>query len=637
MWSLFEQKDGKDIALPPLVFSNNKSQEDVVKEIIKAIAQGYKTIFIRGGCGTGKSAIALNLAKEIGKASIVVPVKNLQKQYEKDYTEKKFLLKANGERLKIKIITGRQNFPCPFLKDSPIKKQEGNSTLDIFGKAVEKFEEDNYNEKKDGTCNNSFLPCKIEIKEKNYNIIKQYLYKNQKLKKIPQLKDVRRMSIAPVCPFWSPIFPTSINLNLEDAEIREYLGLNNISYKFYRRRPGCGYYDQYLSYLDADVLIFNSLKYKIETTMNRKPKTEIEIIDEADEFLDSFSNYKTINLNRLYLSLGSLYADNENANKTIERVTNLTKELLEEGRIENKEILPINSTKVLELLEEFTENRLMDYVEADEENYCYHVEEVAFEFKDFFPETYITFEQDERQNFLVKIITTDLAKRFKELEDKNEVLVLMSGTLHSEAVLEDVFGLSNFTTIEAETKMPGKISFMRTGLEIDCKYENFKQGRITREQYLKALNKSILQSIKPALVHVNSFADLPSNYEKSLYKLDIMSREELEEQQKTEIGEQVRRFKAKEIPILYSTKCNRGVDFPGEQCNSIILTKFPFPDVNSLFWKLLKKTHPEYYNEFYVDKAKREFLQRIYRGLRSNQDHVYLLSPDIRVFQAKID
>jgi hypothetical protein len=32
-----------------------------------------------------------------------------------------------------------------------------------------------------------------------------------------------------------------------------------------------------------------------------------------------------------------------------------------------------------------------------------------------------------------------------------------------------------------------------------------------------------------------------------------------------------------------------------------------------------------------LDKSRRELLQKIYRGLRSKTDKVYLLSPDIRV------
>ena len=38
-----------------------------------------------------------------------------------------------------------------------------------------------------------------------------------------------------------------------------------------------------------------------------------------------------------------------------------------------------------------------------------------------------------------------------------------------------------------------------------------------------------------------------------------------------------------------------------------------------------------------MDKARRELLQKVYRGLRSKNDRVYLLSPDVRVlnFQFK--
>ena len=75
----------------PLKFSNGKTQEDIVKEIHSLIKEGNKIIFLHGTCGTGKSAIALNLARVLGTASIVVPVKNLQRQYEEDYMGKMFI------------------------------------------------------------------------------------------------------------------------------------------------------------------------------------------------------------------------------------------------------------------------------------------------------------------------------------------------------------------------------------------------------------------------------------------------------------------------------------------------------------------------------------------------------------------
>ena len=120
MWSLKEgEKD-----LKPIVFSNNKDQKDIVKETLDAVKEGYKIIFIHGVCGSGKSAIALNVAKELGKTSIVVPIKNLQKQYEQDYMTKKQVLKDNGEKLKIAMITGRNNHECPYLKENNHKIHE---------------------------------------------------------------------------------------------------------------------------------------------------------------------------------------------------------------------------------------------------------------------------------------------------------------------------------------------------------------------------------------------------------------------------------------------------------------------------------------------------------------------------------
>lgn len=643
MWSLYESKEhaGKEERfLPPLTFSNGKTQEDIVREVIQAIGEGHKVIFIKGVCGSGKSAIALNLAKELGRASVVVPVKALQKQYEDDYTNKKYLLKDNREKLKISMITGRANFLCPFLGGEDLITKETNSKLTDFQNLLNKLEEKRQEtQNKVNSCDNSQLPCKIEIKEKNINQIKEYLRKNPRVSfsDFNNIHHVRRMSIAPVCPYWSPIVPSEVDLGvLEDAEIKNYKGLKNINYTIYQRKQGCGYYDQYQVYLDADLIIFNSQKYKLETAMNRKPATDVEIIDECDEFLDSFSNQKKINIDRLNFALGSLFADNEKSQKIIDELIKITSEILKDKQVEeyisSEEIIPLKNTKILHILQNFLDSNFMNYVECDEENYCYHADEVARTFEGFFDETYISFHKEEK-NLIVRLVTTNLEKMFKQMLDKNKVFVMMSGTIHSEKVLREIFGLQDFKIIEAETKMPGKITNLRTGKEINCKYANFQAGNITREQYLIALQKCIELAEKPVLVHVNSFNDLPSELEAREYNLNIMTREKLKQlQSEDSIGSIVQKFKSGQLEILYSTKCNRGVDFPGETCNSIILTKYPYPNVKSLFWRILKKTRPQHYSSFYLDKARREFLQKIYRGLRSEQDHIFLLSPDIRVF-----
>jgi len=263
--------------------------------------------------------------------------------------------------------------------------------------------------------------------------------------------------------------------------------------------------------------------------------------------------------------------------------------------------------------------------------------EVAQIFEDFLDETYYSIQKDDK-DITIHIVTTNLAKRLDELIEKNKVIVMMSGTIHSENVLKNIFGLDKFKIVEAETKNLGELIKCKHGYEMDCSYANFQRGGVTREGYLKSLDKSILFAKKPALVHVNSFADLPNGQERErfgLYNL-MTSQQLLDEQRKDPLGKRVQDFKDGKQKVLFTTKCNRGVDFAGETCNSIVITKFPYPNISSLFWKILKKTKPQYFMNFYMDKARRELLQKIYRGLRSEKDRVYLLSPDKRVMDFNI-
>ena len=639
MWNLY--KNGK--FLEPLKFSNGKTQEDVVKEVLESIKKGNKIIFIHGVCGTGKSAIALNIARNLGKSSIIVPGKTLQAQYKRDYENNKYLLKNKNEPLKISIITGRNNHKCKFLEDNknaiPKFKKEINSKLyDIFSGKRKEIKE---TIGQDVSADNYNIPCKIEIKEKNANRIRAYLRQNKKvnIKDFSEIKDVKRMSIAPVCPYWSPVIDEKYELkNLDFVKKRHYKGLNNTNFVFYSRKPGCGFYEQFNSYIDSDVIIFNSLKYKLESAMNRKPLTEVEIIDECDEFLDSFSNQRNINIDRLQNTLIRTIVQSAESQKIILELIEITKQIKRNKKINdcifNQEILSLKETGIYDLLKILLNNKEL-ISEIDDENYLFEVQETAKMFEEFFNETYLSVNKKDG-NLIFSLVTTNLAKKFKEMVDKNKIIVLMSGTLHSNEVLTSVFGLDEFKIIEAETEQQGKIEIKRTGLEMDCKYANFSSGKFTREDYLKSLDKCVEVSEKPSLIHINAFNDLPSEEEIEEFKLkNLISNEKIRETQRQDkTGEEINKFKRKEIKILFTTKCARGVDFPGEECKSIIFTKYPNPNVRGAFWRILNKTKPQQYWSFYKDKARRELLQKIYRGLRFKEDHIFLLSPDIRVLNA---
>lgn len=636
MWSLYQNEK----FLAPLRFSNGKTQEGVVKEVLDSINEGSNIIFIRGICGTGKSAIALNIAKELGKTSIVVPGKSLQRQYKEDYEENKYILGKEGKKLKISVITGRNNHECKFATESKLNipkiKREVDSTLDIFDKPIEEPEN-----KEDDSAERWDLPCKIEIKERNWNKLKEYIRQNKNVdpSNFNEIRDVKRASVAPACPYWSPVLPEEYSIkNFPDSRKKSYMGLQDTRFIIHQGKPGCGFYSQFNSYLDSDIIVFNSMKYVLETALNRKPATEVEIIDECDEFLDQFSNQRNINLERMQNALIYVMGMSEGVEEAVRRISNLIKIIKMDERIQDAiqtgEIIHIKETPIHDLLKVFLEyDELLN--EIDDESYLFDVEETARIFRDFLDESYCTFSKNEN-SISINIVTTNLAKKFKGMVDKNKIFVLMSGTLHEESVLRTIFGLDNFKIIEAEVESQGRIETVRTGKEMDCKYSNFSSGKHSRKDYLLALSKVIETAKKPTLVHVNAFSDLPSEQELNEYDIDnLISREKLKEiQGNDKEGKIIERFKDGQMNVLFSTRASRGIDFPGEQCNSIIFTKYPNPNVQDPFWKILNKTRPNDYWSFYRDKAKRELWQKVYRGLRFKEDHVYVLSPDTRVLDA---
>lgn len=609
-WSLYK----KNQRLNPLKFSNGKTQEDVVQEVVNLIKSGKKAIFLHGVCGTGKSAIALNIARILGKTSIVVPIKSLQRQYEKDYMKDMFVLKTNSEKLRISMITGRDNHDSMF--------------------------------KPGVSCADPSLPDNIQITEKNFRKLKELYEENPFInhKNLDNINQLRRISIAPVNPYWSPIVPEKYTLNLPDAKKKTYRGLNGTDFIFYQRKKGCTYYDQYMAYLKSDVIIFNSAKYKIEVAMDRKPVTEVEIIDEADEFLDSFANQNELNLTRLRNSLSRIYPEHDDTVDIIERINTLIKLEIQNKKatgVNENDIFNIKDTGIRKVLGLLLEGGVIESevsMDDSDSNYVCKALEVAKDFEEFLEDTYLVYREEE-DNLYVDLVTTNLSKRLNEIIEKNKAFVFMSGTLHSKKVLEEVFGITDYSLVEAETNHPGTMEINKTGKEFDCSYRTLNSETDSRKNYLEAFDSCIDKAKKPVLIHINAFNDLPDEEEIEQFDLkNLISRSELIDQQKKDKeGKLILEFRKKLFDFLYTTKCSRGIDFPGDSCSSVVFTKYPNPNSQRIFWKVLKKTHPNHFWDFYMDKARREFLQRIYRALRYPNDQVFILSPDLRVLNAVKD
>src|SRR4030043_166021 len=185
--------------------------------------------------------------------------KSLQNQYKRDYEGNKYLLDKDNQKLKISVITGRKNHKCKFFEENeilvPKEKREINSNLnDIFefdAKEIEKRKE------KDKSADVWDLPCKIEIKEKNWKKIREYLKQNKTINpnNFQDIKSVTRGSIASICPYWSPVLPEKFELkNFPESKKRSYTGLNNTRFIIHQAKPGCKFYEQFNSYIDSDIM-----------------------------------------------------------------------------------------------------------------------------------------------------------------------------------------------------------------------------------------------------------------------------------------------------------------------------------------------------------------------------------------------
>lgn len=93
-------------------FPTLRPQQEEVIEKLNQVDPSKKYIFLECGTGTGKSGIAVDVAKSAGPAYVLTTTKQLQDQYGRDFEKESFA-----------IIKGKQNYPCTFT--------DGNCTCDV--------------------------------------------------------------------------------------------------------------------------------------------------------------------------------------------------------------------------------------------------------------------------------------------------------------------------------------------------------------------------------------------------------------------------------------------------------------------------------------------------------------------------
>ncbi len=572
MWGLYSSEG---VPIPPRQFTSGRTQEELLEDIIKEFDCDSKIVLLNGGVGSGKSIVGATVAGALGRGIINVPVKPLQEQYKRDY-EGRLNIRIGRDPLKIRMLKGRSNFQC--------RKNPGQM------------------------CSYKELVCTMPLPD-----------------------SIARSAIGVKCRYWSPIYRHSVKALDEDSSLREihrYLSIDG-EQRFYQRHPGCGYYEQNLGYVNADVLVYNNAKWHVDTVIGQKPRVDVEIFDEADHFLDSL-NLRLNLSSRMFARLHTL------TGKEVQK-------LRTEGNVDH-------GAKLEKLLDDAT-NSFEDFMRSKKTQYPYYFNDepdaekllktlVSFllalgdEYSDNlrlrleellkYKDVAAYYTESDKGNDKITFFVPEPSKVLADrLLRSSKRILLMSATLQEEAVLRDVYGLKDYTYLEGETQIPGTIH-LRLGDRYKVNYRNWQRPRF-QEQYWTSLSRMIAQAHRPTLVQVHSYKYLPpgNGYE------HLPSKDDLREMaQDTEII----RFKKGEIDLLFSTKTDRGTDLPGDMCRSIVIMKYPYPSLNDpMFLVMKRKLGEKAFQEYYRDIAKRDLIQQIGRGLRSMDDWIEVWTPDAQV------
>lgn len=138
------------------------NQDKVLDELDQALKSDYKFIFLEAPTGFGKSAVAVTLARFLGSSHICTSTKDLQTQYNRDFSY-------------LSEVKGRNNFPCIVKEDMGIREscEYGPCLKDDDFDCLYKTRMSDYDVKSEGTIYENVEINKYALK-KYYDKAKEH-------------------------------------------------------------------------------------------------------------------------------------------------------------------------------------------------------------------------------------------------------------------------------------------------------------------------------------------------------------------------------------------------------------------------------------------------------------------------------
>jgi len=437
--------------------------------------------------------------------------------------------------------------------------------------------------------------------------------------------------------------------------------------------PVCEYYKQFYSYVDADIIVMNSAKWQLETRIGRKPLTDVEVYDEGDYFLDSqaseieflrsaidrivppdnkMQRMKTRALEIFDLSLKDIKAKTEQQRKVSDDRINIIDAKAYKG------LFTAMTETLSELIKSIEDDERIEEKITDISTIIRHIDKASISYR----------EGKREESKILKIYIPypdNILKELFDLSSKN--IIITSGTMHSSYVLSGLFGINadNYIVefLQGRKENPGKLTMAKPkdGL-VRVTYSQWENSPQFREWYNKTLNY-ILDQLKinidkrtgkpgegkvivltPAKKYADPIKNRPDvhvDFSKSTEEDDmsIKINTTLSDYMNKTV-EDVRKIKDDDInidgdvlrtnkQIIVSTRMIRGADLRDDKCRAIVMTKWPYPDISAGYNQALKKRFGDaIFGKIMSDKAEREAIQYVSRGLRHDLDWMIFGSPD---------
>ena len=724
-WSAYAKLDGSDIPifLKPLSWKGGDQLSDLL-EIMRFfrennVSDRIRILIYKSICGSGKSLTLLHVPKEMdGKAIVVTPFKNLQRQYLDDYYKgNKYVLKKDGSKLKVAVMLGRGNFQCKWLAEQydlqlklieESKKPENASILipiDDHILQIYRF---------DSSCANHQLPC------------------TRQLRAVSGRRREPRWMAASTCPFWipTPLSKTMIDKldkkisedideeyceddsyegeNIREIEknipnmnqkaktrldiIKEKIKCSRVEYyeavgwgptgvfiRDEKNKDGnkcpevCPYYQQFYAYVQSDVIVMNSAKWHLETRIGRKPKVSVEIFDEGDYWLDNQASeieFARSTIDKIYPIDNQMKKMKSNALAHFDMAFDNIKKRIEQSK--TKDFGIIDTKEYQELFLSIT-NCLLEYKRAleDDDN----IEQKILDMNNilrYINKASMSYKEGKREETMILKIfipyPDNILKELFNASSKN--IIITSGTMHSNSVLSNLFGINNdnylIYMLEGRKESPGKLRCIRPKADVMSPIK-VTHTSWQSHQFVEYYNKYINYILDNLKIVIDKATGKPGEakiivltpakkYAEGILKrpdvfVDFAKSKEEDDSIKMAINtnlsdyvnntlEDIRKTRPTDIQldgdvlrtdkqIIVSTRMIRGADLRDDLCRGVVMTKWPLGDISAGYNQALKKRFGD--NIFWSivkDKATREAVQYVSRGLRHERDWCYFSTPD---------